>query len=280
MITSRGCPYDCTFCSIHSITGYKWRKRSAADVISEIELLVNKFGVEHIEFEDDNLTLEKKRAQEIVNGITLLNSKGGNISWSAPNGVRVDTLDAELLRQIKDSNCSYLNFAAESGDPDLLKIMNKKLDLKKVVEVAKICKELGIKTKTFFMIGYPGETDESFLKTLNFIKKLKKNGVSGIMANVTRAYPGTKLYYFCKEKNYIAEKNSRDNLFLVNRITKENAIITPDFDLKKIKRRMRLIDKTVKPFYLRFYHRNYFYIKKVIPSGVIRFIKKVMGKND
>ena len=162
MITSRGCPYNCTFCSIHSITGFKWRMRSVDNVIAEIKLLVNDFGVEHIEFEDDNLTLDKNRMQEIAQGIILLNNKGANISWSAPNGVRVDMLDEELLKNIKESNCVFLNLAIESGDPDMLKRMNKRLNLDKVLEIAQICKRLQINTNAFFMIGYPGETEESF----------------------------------------------------------------------------------------------------------------------
>jgi len=278
VITSRGCPYDCTFCSIHSITGYKWRMRSAKNVLAEIKLLVDDFGVEHIEFEDDNLTLEKKRMQEIVQGIILLNNKGANISWSAPNGVRVDTLDEELLAQIKASNCVFLNLAVESGDADMLRRMNKRLNLDKVIEIARICKQLKIKTNAFFMIGYPGETEESFKKTLNFVKKLKRIGVDEFYATITRAYPGTRLFYDCKEKGYITDASDGEYMFLGNEIHKDNAIQTEDFTSRDLLRRFSLFERVTVPFYLRWYHKNYYFIKKIIPDSFIQKIKRALGK--
>ncbi len=278
MITSRGCPYDCTFCSIHSITGYRWRMRSAENVLSEIKLLVEEFGVEHIEFEDDNLTLEKSRMHDIVRGIIRLNNDGANLSWSAPNGVRVDTLDEKLLEQIKASNCIFLNLAVESGDADMLKRMNKRLNLDKVLEIARICKRLGIKTNAFFMIGYPGETEESFKKTLNFVKKLKDIGVDEFYATITRAYPGTKLFDECKEKGYISDVSDCAHMFLGNQIHKDNAIKTEDFTSRDLLRRFSLFERLTVPFYLRWYHKYYHIVKKVVPEHFIRRIKKVLGK--
>ncbi|MFH1093340.1 MAG: radical SAM protein [Candidatus Omnitrophota bacterium] len=278
MITSRGCPYDCTFCSIHSITGYTWRKRSSENVLAEIKLLVEEFKVQHIEFEDDNLTFEKKRMQEIVQGIIFLNNKGANISWSAPNGVRVDTLDEELLEQIKASNCIFLNLAVESGDADMLKRMNKRLNLSKVLEITRICKRLGIKTNAFFMIGYPGETERSFKKTLNFVKKLKKIGVDEFYATITRAYPGTKLFDECKEKGYIADISAGQHMFLGNEIDKNNAIKTNDFTSRDSLRRLSLFQRVTVPFYLRWWHKYYYIVKKIIPDAFIQKVKKTLGK--
>ncbi len=154
IITSRGCPFDCNFCSIHLITGYTWRKRSPENVLEEIKLLIKNYNIEHIEFEDDNLTFDKARAMQIFGGIEKMNKDIKGLSWSTPNGVRIDTLDKELLQKIKKSNCLSLSFGIESGDPEILKNMNKKIDLEKAIEVTKLCKQLGIKVIIFFMIGY------------------------------------------------------------------------------------------------------------------------------
>ncbi len=278
MITSRGCPFDCTFCSIHAITGYKWRMRSAENVIKEIKTLIKDYAIEHIEFEDDNLTLDKPRMQEIVKGIIKINQQGKPISWSAPNGVMVETLDRELLEQIKLSNCLFLNLAVESGDPEMLKKMNKKLDLAKVLEIAKICKQLGIRINAFFMLGYPGETEESFSKTLDFVKKLNKAGVNEFYATITRAYPGTKLFAQCRQAGFIADRLDREDIFLGNTLLKENGIETADFKIKDLLQRLREFEKITVPSYLRFYHKYYHILKKIIPDGFIQAAKKRLIK--
>ena len=278
IITSRGCPFDCTFCSIHSITGYKWRMRSAENVIAEIKDLIEEYAIEHIEFEDDNLTLDKRRMKEIAQGIIELNKNGIKISWSAPNGVRVDTLDQELLELIKASNCIFLNLAVESGDDVLLKKMNKKLNLAKVLEIAGICKNLDIRTNAFFMLGYPGETQASFKKTLSFVKKLKKIGVNEFYATVTRAYPGTHLFNECRDKGYIPAAAQGQYMFLGNEIDASNAINTADFSIQDILRRCRLFEKATVPFYLRWYHKYYYIVKKIIPNDFIQKIKKILKK--
>ncbi|MBU1044910.1 MAG: B12-binding domain-containing radical SAM protein [Candidatus Omnitrophica bacterium] len=278
IITSRGCPFDCTFCSIHRITGYKWRMRSAENVLAEIRELVEKYGVEHIEFEDDNLTLDKQRALAIFEGLIKINKELKPLSWSTPNAVRIDTLDRDLLEKIKQSNCLSLNFAIESGDPELLKKMNKKLDLNTVLEMTRLCKALNIKMNAFFMIGYPGEDQASFQKTLSFIKEIKIIGVDNVYTTITRAYPGTKLYEFCEKNNYITIKDKQINTYLGNAITPENLIVTPDFDKKVLLKRLALVEKAVYPWYLRFYHRYAYLIKKIIPINMIKYIKKLIDE--
>jgi anaerobic magnesium-protoporphyrin IX monomethyl ester cyclase len=277
MITSRGCPFDCTFCSIHAITGYKWRMRSAKNVLEEIRGLVSEYSVEHIEFEDDNLTLDKTRALEIFDGIIKINKDAKPLSWSTPNAVRIDTLDRDLLEKIKQANCLSLNFAIESGDPGLLKKMNKNLNLNTVLEITALCKSLNIKMNAFFMIGYPGEDQASFQKTLMFIRKIKKIGVDNVYTTITRAYPGTKLYDFCVKNNYITNENNQAHTYLGNAITAENLIITPEFDKKILLKRLHLVEKTVYPFYLRCYHRYSYLVKKIIPINMIKYIKNIIN---
>jgi magnesium-protoporphyrin IX monomethyl ester (oxidative) cyclase len=278
LITSRGCPFDCNFCSIHLITGRLGRKRSAENVLEEIVSLIKSYDIEHIEFEDDNLTVDRERAACIFQGIEKINRDIKKVSWSTPNGVKIDTLDKGLLEIIKKSNCRFLSFGIESGDPEILKKMNKNINLERVAETAAICKQLGIRTSAFFMIGYPGETKESFNKTILYVKKLREAGVGEFYYTVTRAYPGTKLFDFCRENNYLAADYEGNRIFLGNRITRENAIITPEFNAKTLIKRQALFEKATVPFYLRFYHRYFFIIKAVTPDRLIRVIKRLLKK--
>lgn len=233
IITSRGCPFNCNFCSVHPVAGYKWRARSPENVLSEIKKLISEYGIEHIEFEDDNLTLNPVRAVKIFEGLCEIN---GNITWSTPNGVRLDTLNYSLLKKMKDSGCSLLTLAVESGDPAILKAMNKRLNVERIEEVVSWCAEIGIPTFCFFMLGYPGETKGSFKKTLNFAEKLKKMGAEHYSISITKAYPGTELGKICQEKGWLADKDLDSTLILGEYVN----IITEDFDEKEIKRRLKI----------------------------------------
>jgi anaerobic magnesium-protoporphyrin IX monomethyl ester cyclase len=189
MITSRGCPGRCVFCSIHSVWGYKWRARSPENVVDEIEQLVSDYGIQEIHFEDDNLTLSNQRASKICD---LIVERGIDISWTTPNGVAVQTLDAPLLGKMKKSGCYQLCFGIESGDPHVLKeIIHKPLNLERVKKVVDWSKKLGIWTHGFFVIGFPGESPENIQRTLNFAKLTDLDSANFFLA---APYPGTPLF--------------------------------------------------------------------------------------
>jgi len=213
MITSRGCPYDCNFCSVHSVCGYKWRGRSPSNVIEEVEMMVRNYNINHVEFEDDNLTLNKERAESIFDGLTNLKR---DITWSAHNGVRVDTLDKKLIKKMGKSGCVRLNLAIESGNKSVLNHMNKKLSLEKVVEVVRYCGEEKICTTGFLLVGYPGETKKSFAETLAFFKKLMGLGLNGVAPFIVNPYPGTRLYDNCKRNNLLTKQIDIDHFFSVS----------------------------------------------------------------
>jgi len=269
ILTSRGCPFNCTFCSIHHIYGYKWNGRSANNVLLEIEELIEKYKIEHIEFEDDNLTLESRRANQIFDGLIKMDKK---ITWSTPNGIRIDTLNKTLLTKMKKSGCVTLFLSIESGDPEVLKIMNKQLDLNKVEEVVKICGELDINTSGIFIVGYPGETRESFKKTVNYINKLKKLGLVGVGASIAKAYPGTKLRDMCEKNDYLIDKNR----YAEGRAIGEYVDIkTSYFSQNEIYERLYSIRKKLNP--LRYYMDAFYLtgiIKKLFPQWFIDLVKK------
>lgn len=169
VVSSRGCPFLCSFCASEVVWKRKWRPRSPKSVVDEIELLKNEYGVKEIHFEDDNFTLDRNRAIKICEEII---KRKLDIAWSCPNGVRIDTMDEELLQIMKRSGCYSLVFGFESGDPEILKRVNKRLDLSKVESVVRMTKKIGIRTTGFFIIGLPGETKKSILKTVSLAKSL------------------------------------------------------------------------------------------------------------
>ncbi len=192
MITSRGCPFNCIFCSAHLHMGKKVRAHSAAYVVSHVEQVINDYSIDHIFFEDDNLTFYPERTNNIFDS---LYQKRINFTWSTPNGVRADTLDKELLKTMKKSGCIELIVGTESGDQETLdKIIKKQLKLENVIQVAKWCKELEINLKSFFIIGFPGETKEKIQNTIDFAVMLfdKYNVIPLIM--FATPLIGTQLY--------------------------------------------------------------------------------------
>lgn len=169
IITSRGCPYACTYCASNNFWRRKWRARSPDNVVSEIELLAEKYGVKEVEISDDNFTLDKIRAGKICEGLIRRNL---NIHWSCPNGIRVDKIDRELLRKMKRSGCYMIIFGVESLSERVLRRVRKKTDISQIKKAVKISRHEGIITGGFFIFGLPYETSNSALQTIKLAKKL------------------------------------------------------------------------------------------------------------
>lgn len=204
MITSRGCPFNCVFCSICLHMGRKWRAHSSAYVLDHLEYVVDRYGVNFVHFEDDNLTLNPKRFEEILDG---MKRRRIGIDWATPNGVRADTLNRSVLNKVKQSGCSYLAVAAESGSQRVLDhIIGKNLKLSSIWNIAKMCKKIGVPLKIFFVIGFPGETREDIQKTIQFAWNLKKKFNARPLFNIATPLFGTRLYDICEAGGYFTRK--------------------------------------------------------------------------
>jgi len=166
MNTSRGCPFDCSFCSVKKIWGRKYTYMSADRVIRDVEHLVNKYGIEGVYFREDNFTLNKDRVLGICKGISPLELK-----WAAES--RVDTLDRDMVKIMAESGCTALYIGFESGSQHMLDIYNKKTTIEQGLKVGEWCHESGIKIAASFIIKHPDETDEDRRLTKEFICKLK-----------------------------------------------------------------------------------------------------------
>jgi magnesium-protoporphyrin IX monomethyl ester (oxidative) cyclase len=209
VMTSRGCPYKCRFCSSTRHFG-KYRLRSPEHVLKELEHLKHGYQIGEIKFQDDNLTYDKDRAKGIFKGMI---ERRLNLLWNTPNGIALRHLDDEMLGLMKESGCYELTLAVESGDPEVLQnIIHKPLDLPEAREAAARIKAHGIETAGYFIIGFPGETRKQIENTLAFVNTLKLDRVYIFMYT---PLPGTPLaekalaeglvregFDFEKENNY------------------------------------------------------------------------------
>jgi len=196
IMTSRGCYGNCTFCSSHLFWGYP-RYRSVDNIIAEIKELIANYQIEEIQILDDNLTGDKQRAKELFKEMKDL-----GIVWCTPNGVRIDTIDEEMLKLMKQSGCYRLTYAIESGDEQIQKSIKKNYDLNKAREIVKLTKKEGIEIHTFWIIGFPDETEEQMQRTFDFAKSLKTNSSSFCLAT---PMIGTKLLETCKRENLLEQ---------------------------------------------------------------------------
>lgn len=188
IITSRGCPNRCTFCAIHKVWGEIYRMRSAQNVLAEIDLLV-KHGVKEIVIVDDNFTVSRARTIEICRGII---GRGYKIRILTPSGVFIPSLDKEVLEYLYQAGLRELQFGVENGDQEFLdKVICKNLKLEKVKEIVAQAKEIGLRTRGFFMFGYPGETRATMLKTLCFAFE---SGMHNARFYVFQPLPGTEAW--------------------------------------------------------------------------------------
>jgi anaerobic magnesium-protoporphyrin IX monomethyl ester cyclase len=167
--TTRGCPFQCTFCASSVNMGRKLRERSIPHVLSEMELLYDKFGVREFHIIDDAFNFHKDRVLEFCAGIE---KSGRKISYTFPNGLRLNMLDAKVLKRMKDTGAYAFTVGVESGSQRILDAMKKQLTLELIKEKIELICKAGLEPSGFFIIGYPSETKEDIKKTIAFAKKL------------------------------------------------------------------------------------------------------------
>ncbi len=241
MITSRGCPFDCVFCSIHLHMGKRYRYHSVDYVVRHLRWCIDKMGIRNFHFEDDNISLNKERFESLLDRII---AEKLNIQWDTPNGIRADTLDFKLLKKIKESGCRFLRIAIESGNQRVLdEVIKKKSKLDDAISVAEYCNDLGIKLAAFYVIGFPGETMHEIMDTINLaIHLYKSNNVYPILLFATPLY-GTELYNICIKNSLIKENISDEEIAKATQFYGEPLISTKDFnkdDLKSIAREFEI----------------------------------------
>jgi anaerobic magnesium-protoporphyrin IX monomethyl ester cyclase len=238
VVTSRGCPYRCAYCS-KPVFGSRFRAQSPARVVDELAYLKDRFGVKEVAFYDDSFTVDKKRVHAIADKII---SSGLKIFWTCET--RVNLVDKELLRHMKQAGCYAVAYGIESASPEIIKTLHKDTTIEQVEEAVHHSREAGIQVIGYFMLGSPGDTPDTIRQTINFAKKLK---VDFAQFSVTTPFPGTELYdiYMQNRKEsiswdsfvYAGTDNPTTPVFESDKLTRD--------DLKK------WLKKAYRDFYLR-----------------------------
>jgi radical SAM superfamily enzyme YgiQ (UPF0313 family) len=186
VMTSRGCPWRCTFCGAEASWGRGYRAQSVGYVLDALERATARAPVKMIQIKDDTFTTNRKRVIEICRGIR---SRGMKLLWSCDT--RVDVLGEELLREMRLAGCERLSLGVESGSQRILDAIDKKITVDEIIESSELAKKYGIKLRYYMMIGNRGETRDTFAETLRFLERAKPHQYIFAALSV---YPGTRDY--------------------------------------------------------------------------------------
>ena len=190
VITTRGCPFRCEFCS-NAVFGVSYRERSAANVVDEVEHVLA-LGYDYIHFADDVFTFNRERLLDIC---AEINHRGLSFAWECLG--RVDSMSRELALAMKNAGCRRVFFGIESGNDDILKLMNKRITVRQARAAVTSAREAGLNVGAFFIVCYPGETNKTVLDTLRFASSLPLDYLSFTMPY---PLPNTALHERIKER--------------------------------------------------------------------------------
>jgi anaerobic magnesium-protoporphyrin IX monomethyl ester cyclase len=204
--SSRGCPFGCSFCSSRSVFGSRWRAKSAARVLAEIERFLD-LGFDEIHFQDDGFTTDLRRAKAIVERILTC---GRRFPWELFNGIRIDRADEEFFALAAKAGCYRIRFGLESGDQKVLDAIGKGFALAQVREVFRLARRHGIETIALFMLALPEETRASADATRQFAVNLPCDFAR---LSVTVPYPGSPLHARWKNEGRLPAENWDDYYF-------------------------------------------------------------------
>jgi radical SAM superfamily enzyme YgiQ (UPF0313 family) len=184
--TSRGCPIGCTFCASTNFSK-AFIARSPQAVVAEIRFYQNRYGIDEIQFADDNLTLHRGRALALFEALAPL-----GLPWCTPNGIMVNTLDRELVDRMVDSGLYQITLSLDSGNSETLKTRHRKpVDLTRVPDLMAYLQARGVLVHGTLVVGMPGETEEDILEGFTYVEQLPFNSINVFIA---QAIPGSELF--------------------------------------------------------------------------------------
>jgi len=233
IISSRGCPYQCSYCD-RSVFSRGFRFNSADYIVEHLRFLSREFGIRHVFFYDDLFTFDRKRVERFC---LLMERKRVPVTYNCI--ARLEHVDAELLSLLKRSGCWQVNFGIESGDPEILANHRKLYGLDRVGEKLRMVKQAGMRVKGLFMMGFPGETEESAQRTIDYALTLPLDEI-----NVTKftPFPGAPVYRDIREQGEFVEDwpsmNCMNFVFVPHGMTRER------------------LEELYNQFIRRFYHRT------------------------
>lgn len=208
IVASRGCPYQCTFCSNPFMWTQLWRARSPQDVVDEIEGYKKRYNATSFDFYDLTAIVKKDWIVEMAN---ILIERNLNITWQLPSGTRSEAIDDEVSRLLYASGCRYLNYAPESGSEEILKKIKKIVKTDRMLDSMRSAVKNGLGIKANIILGFPGETFKNVLDTFWFILRMAAAGIEDVSVFSFTPYPGSELFNELVEKGDIVLND--DHLF-------------------------------------------------------------------
>lgn len=198
LVTSRGCPWNCSFCSVALTWGRKWRARSACNIVDEIEWLVKQYDCRIIDIVDDIFSVDQQRVMEVADEIL---DRKLDIMWGFETGVRY--VSEAMLQKVAKAGCRFIIYGVESASSDVMKHVSKKTGMEHIIRAFELTRQVGIATGAFIMVGNPGETEMSIDKTIRMLKIIRPDV---IVNQILMVFPGTRQYAQAVEDGFIDDR--------------------------------------------------------------------------
>jgi len=209
VMSGRGCPFECTFCSSAGVWGRHTRFRSIENVIDEMQQVQSIYGTVQFSFKDDIFTINTKRVREFCR---LLKDRKLNVKWDC--NARVNLIDESMLAEIKSAGCNGIKIGIESGSDRILKnVMKKKITVAQIKHAAELIHKAGIHWTGYFMMGLPTETEQEMLQTLELMRLIKPDFAS---LSVYEPLPGTQLYHTGIASGQVTDRRTLDDYYAIS----------------------------------------------------------------
>ncbi len=248
IVTARGCPAKCIFCSVPLMNGYKFRHFSAKRIVDDMETLVKKHNIEFIAFRDDTFTVSRQRVVDIC---TLLLERNVKVRWYCL--ARVNTVDQEMLFLMKKAGCEMMHYGVESADQKILNTLKKGINVQQIRDAVQWTHNAGIKIAGSFIFGNPGETQETMDNTLNLAIELDPDIAHFF---VMAPLPGTELYERYKSIYFDEDIGNRESSYGIYSMSEKSSFRCGDISYDDLKK--QLVKATRK-----FYFRPHYIVKKM-----------------
>ncbi len=272
MLTGRGCPQRCAFC--YRNFGRKVAYRSIDKILDEIKYLYDTYNIKFVGFLDETFTIKKERVMEFCTSLIELNL---DFRWTCCT--RVDLVDKEILTMMRKAGCDYICFGIESGSQKMLDLMHKDITVEQSKKAIELCKQVGILANPSFMLGFPGETEETIRESIEFCKEVDLP----VNFFITCPYPGTEIYGYAIEKGLIKDKEK-----FIENLSKQgdayilNVNLTKFSDEKLLELRKNAYNEVMRNYFknnrLRILKYTYFRVIGLIKGGYNIYKKEGIKK--
>lgn len=260
LVPSRGCPFNCIYCTAHHYYGGRCRERSPENIVDELEEILYKYKIHDVTMWSDTFTFRKGFVMSVCDEIL---SRGIKINWMCNS--RVNTVDLEMLKKMKQAGCSMISYGVESGVQEILDNAKKGITLSQIENAVKWTNEVGIESIAHVIFGLPGETKETISRTIEFVKKINPTYAQFYCAV---PFHGTELYEMAKKNNWLITENW-DDFEIDNAIIRTGMLSPEDLEDAKI--------RAFKAFYLRPRYMLRAVKRMKSPSNIVRGARQAIS---